>query len=275
MPHTRRTLRLDVGKWDLMLDTDAFAPRRGGEIESAHVAGEGLSVPASALVQDGFVLDYPDLPLYVYYENPDDEHVNGPTSAFGTFTVRWMRSALFNYTVGIEWNSHGMALLEEEQAITVSVNGEAVVSEAYKFRTGVEERIGFSTVAANPDGAMSDSSVLSVSISATPVPDPPTGHIVVAEGAYATAQNVANECRVFEGDLAFERERGLPYYLITLGKKPSPSVLKARLRDAALLVEDVKEVKSVDIDSLDTETRTLSGEITVTSVEGENAKIGI
>ena len=86
---------------------------------------------------------------------------------------------------------------------------------------------------------------------------------------------MANECRVFEGDLAFERGRGLPYYLIALGKKPSPSVLKARLREAALRVEDVKEVTSVDIESLDTETRRLSCEIKVTSMEGENAEIGI
>ena len=99
------------------------------------------------------------------------------------------------------------------------------------------------------------------------------GRIAVADGAYATAQAVANECRLFTDDAYFEPGRGIPYYLIALGRKLSPSVLRARLRDAALLVEDVEDVTDVVLESLDTETRKVTGEIKFTSVEGENASV--
>ena len=99
------------------------------------------------------------------------------------------------------------------------------------------------------------------------------GRIAIAEGAYATAQAVANECRLFTDDAYFEPDRGIPYYLIALGRKLSPSVLRARLRDAAMLVEDVEDVTEVVLESLDTETRRVTGEIQFTSREGENASV--
>ena len=99
------------------------------------------------------------------------------------------------------------------------------------------------------------------------------GRIAIAEGAYATAQAVANECRLFTDDAYFEPGRGIPYYLIALGRKLSPSVLRARRRDAAYLVEDVEDVTDVVLESLDTETRRVTGEIQFTSREGENASV--
>ena len=99
------------------------------------------------------------------------------------------------------------------------------------------------------------------------------GRIAVAEGPYATAQAVANECRLFTNDACFDQERGIPYYLIALGQKLSPSVLRARLRDAAYLVEDVEEVTDIVLESLDTETRKVTGEIKFTSKEGEDASV--
>lgn len=99
------------------------------------------------------------------------------------------------------------------------------------------------------------------------------GRIAIAEGAYATAQAVANECRLFTDDAYFEPDRGIPYYLVALGKKLSPSVLRARLRDAAMLVDDVEDVTEVVLESLDTETRRVTGEIQFTSREGENASV--
>ena len=95
----------------------------------------------------------------------------------------------------------------------------------------------------------------------------------LAEGAYAMAQNVANECRLFTDDAYFDQDRGIPYYLIALGHKLSPSVLRARLRDAAELVEDVQTVTGVELESLDTETRKVTGEIQFTSKEGERASV--
>ena len=99
------------------------------------------------------------------------------------------------------------------------------------------------------------------------------GNIAVSKGAYSTAQNVANECRLFTDDAYFDTERGIPYFLIALGKDVSVSVLMARLREAALRVEDVAAVNSIQLDSLDTETRKLTGTIMFTSVEDENGTI--
>lgn len=101
------------------------------------------------------------------------------------------------------------------------------------------------------------------------------GRIRVVEGGYATAQNVANECRLFTNDAYFAQERGIPYYVIALGQKLSPSVLRARLRDAALLVEDVESVTDIILDSLDTESRRVTGDIQFVSREGENAAVTI
>lgn len=101
------------------------------------------------------------------------------------------------------------------------------------------------------------------------------GRIRIVEGGYATAQNVANECRLFTRDAYFDQQRGIPYYLIALGQKLSPSVLRARLRDAALLVEDVAEVTDIVLESLDTETRRVTGDIQFVSREGENASVNL
>lgn len=99
------------------------------------------------------------------------------------------------------------------------------------------------------------------------------GKIAVSHGGYSTAQNVANECRLFTEDACFAQQRGIPYFMITLGKTPALSVLKARLRKAALLVDDVKEVTKIEIQSFDTTSRQLTGDIQFTSKEGENGSI--
>lgn len=99
------------------------------------------------------------------------------------------------------------------------------------------------------------------------------GHIAVSVGAYATAQNVANECRLFTDDAYFAQERGIPYYMIALGKKVSTSLIAARLREAALRVEDVAEIKNIELESLDTETRKLTGNISFRSVENEDGTV--
>lgn len=99
------------------------------------------------------------------------------------------------------------------------------------------------------------------------------GKIAVSVGGYSTAQNVANECRLFTNDACFDQTRGIPYFMITLGKTPALSVLKSRLRKAALLVEDVKDVTKIEIQTFDTTTRQLTGDIQFISHEGENGSV--
>ena len=94
------------------------------------------------------------------------------------------------------------------------------------------------------------------------------GRIGLAAGDEATAQNVANEGRLFTNDAYFIQDRGIPYFAMTLGRRAGNAVLRSYLRKAALSVPDVKEIESITIDSFDPETRTLAGDIRFTTVEG-------
>ena len=97
-----------------------------------------------------------------------------------------------------------------------------------------------------------------------------SGRIALVGEDYATAQNVANEARLFTEDAYFIQDQGIPHFIIELGQRVNPSVLRSYLRRAALRVPDVKEVLSVDILSFDPKTRTLTGDIQFKTVEGLN-----
>ena len=87
------------------------------------------------------------------------------------------------------------------------------------------------------------------------------GLIKITEGAMATAQNVANEARLFTKDAYFIQDRGIPYFATTLGHRTNDVVLRAYLRQAALSVPDVAEVLDITVTSFDKTTRKLSGDI--------------
>lgn len=93
------------------------------------------------------------------------------------------------------------------------------------------------------------------------------GRISLTGDDYATAQNVANEARLFTEDAYFIQDQGIPHFTIELGRRVNASVLRSYLRRAALSVPDVKDVLSVQIISFDPKTRTLTGDIQFTTVE--------
>jgi hypothetical protein len=94
------------------------------------------------------------------------------------------------------------------------------------------------------------------------------GRIALTGDDYATAQNVANEARLFTEDAYFIQDKGIPHFVIELGKRVNNAVLRSYLRRAALRVSDVREVLAVHIISYDPKTRTLTGDIQFTTVEG-------
>ena len=100
-----------------------------------------------------------------------------------------------------------------------------------------------------------------------------SGRMAVALGDYATAQNVANECRLFTNDAYFDQQRGIPWFLLALGQAAPGAALRARIRSAALLVDDVADVTSVTLDTLNTDTRELTGEVRFTSKEGTSVAV--
>ena len=102
------------------------------------------------------------------------------------------------------------------------------------------------------------------------------GRMALTHGDYATAQNVANEARLFTNDAYFNQDEGTPYFVLTLARRANITAgrgnltaLRAYLRRAALKVADVKEVLAVDITGLDAETRRLTGDIQFVTLGGQ------
>ena len=96
------------------------------------------------------------------------------------------------------------------------------------------------------------------------------GRIALTDADYATAQNVANEARLFTDDAYFIQDQGIPHFVVDLGRRVNTSVLRSYLRRAALRSPDVAEVLSINITGVDPKTRTLTGDIQFKTVEGLN-----
>lgn len=68
-------------------------------------------------------------------------------------------------------------------------------------------------------------------------------NIAKATDPYSSAQDVATQCRLFEGELWYDITQGVPYQTQILGKPLSIEFLKAQLTAAANLVPGVTSVK--------------------------------
>ena len=96
-----------------------------------------------------------------------------------------------------------------------------------------------------------------------------SGRIARSTQAYAIAQNVANAVRLFTGEAFFAMDEGIPHFDIELGKtRPALSVLRARMREAALNVEGVLDAQ-ITLD--DVQERKLTGEILLTVANGDKS----
>ena len=96
-----------------------------------------------------------------------------------------------------------------------------------------------------------------------------SGRIARSTQAYAIAQNVANAVRLFTNEAFFAMDEGIPHFDIELGKtRPALSVLRARMREAALNVEGVLDAQ-ITLD--DVQERKLTGEILLTVADGDKS----
>ena len=96
-----------------------------------------------------------------------------------------------------------------------------------------------------------------------------SGRLQTSANAYAIAQNVANAVRLFTGEAFFAMDEGIPHFDIELGKtRPALSVLRARMREAALNVEGVIDAQ-ITLD--DVQDRKLTGEILLTVADGDKS----
>lgn len=99
-----------------------------------------------------------------------------------------------------------------------------------------------------------------------------TGKIATTQGPLATAQNVANEVRMFLRDAYFQQDRGIPHFNLELGHPLPDSAFRSYVRIATLYVDDVETIVELKIDDFDRDTRLLSGDIRFITVEGENVE---
>ena len=96
-----------------------------------------------------------------------------------------------------------------------------------------------------------------------------SGRIARSVQAYAIAQNVANAVRLFTNEAYFAMDEGIPHFEIELGfTRPALSVLRARIREAALNVEGVLDAQ-ITLD--DVQERKLTGEILLTVADGDKS----
>ena len=96
-----------------------------------------------------------------------------------------------------------------------------------------------------------------------------SGRLQTSANAYAIAQNVANAVRLFTNEAFFAMDEGIPHFEIELGyTRPALSVLRARIREAALNVEGVLDAV-VNLDGV--RDRKLTGEILLTVADEDKS----
>lgn len=96
------------------------------------------------------------------------------------------------------------------------------------------------------------------------------GNIATTRDGYGIAQNVANAVRLFTNDAWYDPDRGIPHFLVDLGRMPEGGVFRSRVRAAALTVDGVADA-TAEITGV--ENRTLRGTISLTTTGGDTADV--
>lgn len=100
------------------------------------------------------------------------------------------------------------------------------------------------------------------------------GNIAVATEPYALAQDVSSAVRLFLGELWYDTTQGIDYNKKILGKSPSLAVFQELMVQAALTVPDVVSAVCI-VDSYDSTTRHVDGQIQFVDVNGNNGSIAL
>jgi hypothetical protein len=91
-------------------------------------------------------------------------------------------------------------------------------------------------------------------------------NIALAGDPYATAQSVANACRLWRGEAPYDSIRGIPYETEILGQQPAPRLLAGWYEEEAGLVPGVASV--VAMLQFTRPERRLTGQIQCTLTNG-------
>lgn len=98
-----------------------------------------------------------------------------------------------------------------------------------------------------------------------------SGNIAVASDPYAMAQDAANACRLFAGELFYDTVPGIPYFHEILAEAPPLSLIKAYLVRAALRVPGVVSAQVFISEWSD---RTIRGQVQITDANGTTSAAG-
>ena len=176
----------DFSTMEFTLSVNA-APTLAGDpppvLLSASLFGDGLAVPAEGLLSVDEPLEFRGLVLDVTYETPDEEHADGPTNAFGTFDVSWVRTANEDgetpaaYSVSILWHAPEGTPAGSTMALTsIVVNGGSPATAA------LQDNVALATPFEAPNVADADVVLI---VSATPEAIAGMANAVVAGGTGA------------------------------------------------------------------------------------------
>jgi hypothetical protein len=70
------------------------------------------------------------------------------------------------------------------------------------------------------------------------------GNMALAKEPYAQAQDVASAIKLFKGELYYDTRKGIPHFEEMLGRKPSYSLWRYHVEQAALTVPNVVQSKA-------------------------------
>jgi len=97
------------------------------------------------------------------------------------------------------------------------------------------------------------------------------GDIALASDPYSQAQDAASAIKLFEGELWYDIQSGVPYWASILAKAPPLSLVKAKLEAAALTVPGTASAVCY-IRSF--ENRFLQGQVQIVNEAGETSVAG-
>lgn len=98
----------------------------------------------------------------------------------------------------------------------------------------------------------------------------PAGNMALADARYSIAQDVASAVSTWSGECWYDNSLGLPYKTQILGQKLAESLVKAQIKNAALTIDGVSQVTTIDLQQTN---RKLSGTIEIIDASGVTAGV--
>ena len=95
--------------------------------------------------------------------------------------------------------------------------------------------------------------------------------IAVASDPYSQAQDAASAIRLFLGEAWYDTTQGVPFWGQILGQLPPLALIKSYLINAALSVLPSGTGAAVYITGLDSASRTLTGQVQITTSDGQTS----